>query len=132
MPMANACGIHIGELLRRSLTIRVMQTIRPPCQHEMGTTGTHAIGASLFRFEGVANDAGLGRRRTRAPRPSCPPMPLDGVGPAVAVKRFPFQSTFENCIASTSINVNRRVFSTNNCYPKLQRANGGCLGARCR
>ena len=72
MPTAYVCGNHIGELLRRSLTIRVMQTIRPPCQHAMGTTGTCTIGASLFRFEGVANDAGLGRRRSRAPGPPAP------------------------------------------------------------
>jgi hypothetical protein len=30
MPTAIVCGIHIGELLRRSLTTRVMQTIPTP------------------------------------------------------------------------------------------------------
>ena len=99
-------------------TIRVSQTTRPPCLHATGTTGTCAIGASLFRFEGVAIDAGLGRRRTRAPGPSCPD--ALAASPAVASRRractaMPApQSSFENCIASTSINVNFVVFLEHN------------------
>ena len=66
MPMANVCGNHIGELLRRSLHYSCLADHPTPRPLELGTTGTCAIGASLFRFEGVAIDAGLGRRRPRA------------------------------------------------------------------
>jgi hypothetical protein len=124
--------LELGKLLRRPLATRTAGDPDPaPPPGARGTTGSRRIRTSLFRFEGARDRAGLraggeqsvhpGQRGTGAhvsavtvARDLCPP----DIGGA---RSHPL---VENCRASTSIK--------NEETPKLQRANGGCLGARCR
>jgi hypothetical protein len=121
----------LGELLRRALANRPVDNPDPTSlSSARGTTGAGGVGhhCSVLREHAPLRPSGRCVRVPWAARhPSfetelevavarglCPPF-VGGARPHPLV---------ENCRASTSIK--------NEETPKLQRANGGCLGARCR
>ena len=92
--------------------------------------GAVGVRTSLFRFEGARDHPGLRAGGEQSVHPGQRGAVAHASTVTVARDLCPLfggarsHPLVENCRASTSIK--------NEETPKLQRANGGCLGARCR
>ena len=153
------CGPVAGKFLRRALAYGCHEILSTPAHQPAelsgafgravaGTTEPSGARPSLLCFEEAASSRRASARSARLfaqsaervtpPSSSAPESPYRRLRDARRLGRV-----FENCIASTSV-----LFFTlwssafgGFSYPsrarglcdfKLQRANGGCLGARCR